>query len=66
MVYENENNKSEENYYNLEDKLFNDISKLNLGSVVNVTDQWVMINLKGNKVYNLLSKSCPYNFENFI
>ena len=25
-----------------------------------------MINLKGNKVYNLLSKGCPYNFENFI
>ena len=25
-----------------------------------------LINLKGNKVYNLLSKSCPYNFENFM
>ena len=65
MVYENENNKSEENYYNLEDKLFNDISKLNLGSVVNVTDHWVMINLKGDKVFELLSTGCPFNFNNF-
>ena len=65
MVYENENNKSEENYYNLEDKLFNDISKLNLGSVVNVTDHWVMINLKGNKVFELLSTGSPFNFNNF-
>ncbi len=65
MVYENENNKSEENYYNLEDKLFNDISKLNLGSVVNVTDHWIMINLKGDKVFELLSTGCPFNFNNF-
>ena len=34
----------------LEDKLFNQISKINLGSVVNVTDHWTMINLKGKKL----------------
>ena len=49
----------------LEDKLFNEISKVKLGSVTNVSDHWIMINLKGNKIYELLSKSCPYNFNDF-
>ena len=50
---------------NLEDKLFNEISKVKLGSVTNVTDHWIMINIKGNKVFELLSAGCPYNFNNF-
>ena len=29
----------------LEDKLFNEISKVKLGSITNVSDHWVMINL---------------------
>ena len=49
----------------LEDKLFNEISKVKFGSATNVTDHWVMINLKGNAVYELLSKGCPFNFNNF-
>ena len=49
----------------LEDKLFNQISKINLGSVVNVTDHWTMLNLKGKNVFELLSSSCPFNFNNF-
>ena len=49
----------------LEDKLFNEISKVKLGSVTNVSDHWIMIKLKGNKVYDLLSKSCPYNFNEY-
>ena len=35
------------------------------GGVTNVSDHWIMINLKGNKVYDLLSKSCPYNFNDY-
>ena len=38
---------------------------MNQGSVTNVTDHWVMINLKGSKIYDLLSKSSPYDFKNF-
>ena len=45
MIYSNEKINSIKNNYNLEDKLFNEISKVKLGSVTNVTDQWVMINL---------------------
>ena len=49
----------------IETELINSISKLNYGSVTNVTDQWVMINLKGDNVYELLSSACPFNFNNF-
>ena len=51
--------------YALEDKLFNEISKVKIGSVTNVSDHWIMINLNGNKVFELLSAGCPYNFNNF-
>ena len=51
--------------YILEDKLFNEISKLKLGSVTNVSDHWIMINLTGAKIFELLSAGCPFNFNNF-
>ena len=50
---------------NLKDNLFNEISKVKLGSVTNVTDHWIVINIKGDKVYELLSAGCPFNFNNF-
>jgi len=50
---------------NLEDNLFNEISKVKIGSVTNVTDHWIMINIKGDKVFELLSSGCPFNFNNF-
>jgi len=53
------------NNNSLEDKLFNEISKVKLGSITNVTDQWVIINLKGDNVFELLSTGCPFNFNNF-
>ena len=65
MVYSNNKINSENDNYKLEDDLFNEISKMNYGSVTNVTDQWVMINLKGDKVFELLSTSCPFNFNKF-
>ena len=36
-----------------------------MGSVTDVSDHWVMINLKGTKVFELLSSGCPFNFNNF-
>jgi len=53
------------NTNSLEDKLFNEISKSKLGSVTNVTDHWVLINLKGANAFELLSAGCPFNFNNF-
>ena len=53
------------NNNSLDDKLFDQISKNKLGSVANVSDHWVMINLKGNNVFELLSAGCPFNFYDF-
>ena len=65
LVYSNNNTKSLNDQIELENNLFNEISKLNQGAVTNVSDHWVMINLKGSKIFDLLSKSCPFNFKNF-
>ena len=60
------NNKIDLNNINtLENKLFNEISKVKIGSVTNVSDHWIMINLKGKKVFELLSSGCPFNFNEF-
>ena len=58
-VNENSNN------YEVEKLLNNNISKLNLGAVTDVTDQFVMINLKGNKIYDLFQTGSPFNFNDF-
>jgi len=64
MIYSNHKNALND-ANNLEDKLFNEISKVKLGSVTNVTDHWIMINIKGDKVFELLSFGSPFNFNNF-
>ena len=64
LIYSN--NEIEQNYiYELEDKLYNSISKVKVGSVTNVSDHWIMLNLRGNKVFELLSTGCPFNFNKF-
>jgi len=65
MLYSNEKINSENDIYNLEDELFTEISKVNYGSVTNITDHWIMINLNGKKIYELLATSCPFDFKNF-
>ena len=52
--------------YDLENSLKDTISKVKLGSVVNVTDHFIMINLEGNNVYDLLASACPFNFDKFM
>ena len=64
LVYSNDKVDLKNNN-SLEDKLFDQISKVKLGSVTNVTDHWVMINLKGDNLFELLSAGCPFNFNDF-
>ncbi len=64
LIYSNDKIDPKSNN-SLEDKLFNEISIVKLGAVTNVTDHWVMINLKGKNVFELLSTGCPFNFNNF-
>ena len=65
MLYTSKKINSENDIYKLEDELYKEISTVNYGSVTNITDQWVMINLEGKNVYDLLSTSCPFNFNKF-
>jgi sarcosine oxidase subunit gamma len=36
-----------------------------LGAVTDVSDQFVLINLNGEKIFDLLSNGCPFNFNEF-
>ena len=65
MLISNEVIKEDSNTYEVEDNLINNISKTNLGAVTDVSDQFVMINIRGSKVFDLLSTGCPFNFNQF-
>ena len=65
MLVSNRTVNKENNNYEIEKLLFNKISKTNLGSVTDVTDQLVMINLSGEKIFDLLSTGSPFNFNDF-
>jgi sarcosine oxidase subunit gamma len=55
----------ENNNYEIEELLFNKISKTNLGAVTDVSDQFVLINLEGENVFDLLSSGCAFDFTEF-
>ena len=65
MLISNEVVKEDTNTYKIEDNLINNISKANLGAVTDVSDQFVMINIKGIKVFDLFSTGSPFNFNEF-
>ena len=65
MVVSNELIEKNTNSYDLKERLYNSISKTNLGAVIDVTDQFVMLELKGSKIYELFSSGSPYNFNDF-
>jgi len=65
MIFSNEPVDENSNNYEIEELLNNNISKLNLGAITDVTDQFVMINLKGNKIYELFQSGSPFNFNDF-
>ena len=65
MIFSNQPDDESTNSYEIEELLTKNVSKLNLGAVIDVTDQFVMINLKGNKIYELFQSGSPFNFNNF-
>ena len=65
MIFSNGVVKENTNSYDTETLLKKNISKLDLGAVVDVTDQLVRINLKGDKIYNLFQTGSPFNFNDF-
>jgi sarcosine oxidase, subunit gamma len=65
MVVSNDIIEKDTNKYILEENLYNSISKTNLGAVIDVTDQFVMLELEGTKIYELFSSGSPFNFNEF-
>ena len=65
MLVSNEIVSEDSNNYEVEDNLINNISKANLGAVTDVSDQFVMINIKGSKVFDLFATGSPFNFNEF-
>ena len=65
MVISNEITKKDTKKYDVEESLYNDISKTNLGAVIDVTDHFVMLELKGKNIYELFASGSPFNFNEF-
>ena len=65
MLISNKIVSEDANTYKVQDNLINNISKNNLGAVTDVSDQFVMINIKGNKVFDLFATGSPFNFNEF-
>ena len=65
MIVSNELVSKDTNKYELYEMLFNSISKKNLGAVIDVTDQFVQLELKGKNIYEVFSAGCPFNFNEF-
>ena len=62
------NNTVEENgsSFELENILYENVSKNDLGAVTNVTDQFTIFSLKGSNIYEVLSKSSPLDFDTLL
>ena len=65
MLISNETVSEENNNYQVEEELIKNISKVKLGAVTDVSDQFVMLNIKGSKVFDLFATGSPFNFNDF-
>ena len=65
MIYSNDTSSLVDNDYEIENLLKKNISKTNLGAVTDVTDQFVLINIKGDKIFDLFETGSPFNFNDF-
>ena len=63
LLVSNDTVDKESNEYELEQLLFKDISKTNLGAVTNVSDHYTIFNLTGSNIFEILSKGSPFNFD---
>jgi len=65
MVVSNDKVQKNNYKYEVEELLYNNISKTNLGAVTDVTDQFVLLELKGKNIFELFSSGSPFNFNEF-
>ena len=66
MIFSNDPVDKTTNNYEPEEILKKNISDLKLGAVTDVTDQFVMISIKGDKAYKLFRAGSPFNFNEFM
>ena len=65
MLISNETVSEDSNTYQVEDELIKNISKAKLGVITDVSDQFVMLNIKGSKIFDLFATGSPFNFNEF-
>ena len=67
LLVSNDEIPKETNTYELEQVLFDSISRANLGAITNVTDHFTIFKLSGLNIFEVLSRGCPFDFssENF-
>ena len=65
MLISNDTVNEDNNTYQVEDDLIKNISKVKLGAVTDISDQFVMLNIKGSKVFDLFPTGSPFNFNDF-
>ena len=63
LIISNNIIKKSNNDFELENVLFESISKTNLGAVTSVSDQFTIFSLKGSNIFEVLSKSSPFDFD---
>jgi len=66
LIISNNINNENNNNFELENVLFESISKTNLGAVTSVTDQFTIFSLKGSNIFEVLSKSSPFDFDTLL
>ena len=65
MIFSNNIDDKNNNNYEIEEILYNNITKKSFGSITNITDQFVMINFNGAKIFELFSFGTPFDFSKF-
>ena len=63
LIVSNDEVSKETNIYELEQILFDGISKTNLGAITDVTDHFTIFSLSGSNIFEILSKGSPFDFE---
>ena len=66
LIVSNKSIEENESIFELENILYENISKKDLGAVTNVTDQFVIFSLKGSNICEVLSKSSPFNLDTLL
>jgi len=66
LIASNNTVKKDSNNYELENTLYKNISKCNIGAVTNVTDQFTIFSLSGSNIFEVLSKSSPFDFDTLL